>query len=184
MIRKLFAAAVAMVVVAGAAVQAEEIKSGPQAGEKVPGPFTPLNVNGDMAGQKACLYCKHGSDPVVAVFARCADCECPKNLVKKLEKIVGENSKASLGAYVVYLSDDDETEGKLKKLIEEAKLKNVTLSIDSPKGPEKYNLTKDADVTVLLYKDRKVVANYAFASGKMTDKDIETIATEAVKMTK
>jgi hypothetical protein len=32
----------------------ETLKSGPQVGNKVPGPFNPLNVTGSAAGQKAC----------------------------------------------------------------------------------------------------------------------------------
>lgn len=32
-----------------------EIKSGLQPGDKIPGPFHPLNVNGSRAGQKNCL---------------------------------------------------------------------------------------------------------------------------------
>jgi len=34
---------------------AEELKSGPQTGKHIPGPFHPLNVNGSAAGQKSCL---------------------------------------------------------------------------------------------------------------------------------
>jgi hypothetical protein len=33
---------------------AEALQSGPQPGDKVPGPFNPLNVTGDSAGKKAC----------------------------------------------------------------------------------------------------------------------------------
>ena len=34
---------------------AADLKSGPQVGENIPGPFHPLNVTGPTAGQKACL---------------------------------------------------------------------------------------------------------------------------------
>jgi hypothetical protein len=33
---------------------AEALQSGPQEGERVPGPFNPLNLTGDSAGKKAC----------------------------------------------------------------------------------------------------------------------------------
>ena len=182
MIRKLFAAAVAVAAVAGFGFAAE-IKSGPQNGEKVPGPFTPLNINGENAGKKACLYCKQGPNPSVAVFARTADCPGTAKLIQKLEEVVTANEKAGLGSYVVFLSDDDKLEGKLKEMVEKSKIKNVTLSIDSPKGPEKYSISKDADLTVLVYNEQKVVANHTFEKGKIGDKDIETITKEAVKMT-
>jgi hypothetical protein len=183
MIRKLFAAAVAVAAVSGFGFAAE-IKSGPQSGEKVPGPFTPLNINGATPGEKQCLFCRQGDNPTVAVFARTAECPCAEKLITKLEEVVAKNEKAGLGSYVVFLSDDDKLEGSLKKMVEKAKLKHVVLSIDSPKGPEKYNIAKNADITVLVYNERKVVANHSFEKGKMTDKDIDTVAAEAAKIAK
>ena len=41
------ASALALVVLAGSLFAAEKLKSGPQAGEKVPGPFEPVNINGE-----------------------------------------------------------------------------------------------------------------------------------------
>jgi len=182
MMRTMFA--FAMVAVLGLALQAGDLKSGPQAGEKVPGPFTPLNVNGENAGKKACLYCKHGESPVAVIFARTPTCEATQKLIKKLDAVTGENAKAEMGFYVVFLSDDDKLEESLKSMVEKEKLKNVTLSIDSPKGPEKYNIEKDADLTVLLYKERKVESNFAFAKGKATDKDIEAVVKDVSKIVK
>ena len=117
MIRKLFAAAV--ILVGGFAVAAE-IKSGPQAGEKVPGPFDPLNINGESAGKKNCLYCKHGENPVAMVFARTPECEGTAKLIKALEKVTGENAKAEMGSFVVFLTDDDKAEKSLNKLADDS----------------------------------------------------------------
>jgi hypothetical protein len=39
----------------GSMPAADDLKSGPQVGESIPGPFNPLNVNGPTAGQKQCL---------------------------------------------------------------------------------------------------------------------------------
>ena len=66
---KLTLAAVALLAVGGIA-SAQSITSGPQAGQKVPGPFKPLHVNGPDAGMRECLYCKFGPRPVVMIFAR------------------------------------------------------------------------------------------------------------------
>lgn len=54
MSRSAMLAAVAGVFLAGS-LGAEEIKSGLQPGEKLPGPFHPLNITGSKAGQKNCL---------------------------------------------------------------------------------------------------------------------------------
>lgn len=48
-------AALAGALLVGCALAADALKSGPQAGERIPGPFHPLNVTGDDAGQKRCL---------------------------------------------------------------------------------------------------------------------------------
>jgi hypothetical protein len=182
MIRNLLAAAV--VAVLGGAVVAADIKSGPQAGQTVPGPFHPLNINGEDAGKKACLYCKAGDSPVVAIFARNADDAALKKLISAVEESTAKNAKAELNSFVVFCSDSDKLEPKLKELAEKAKLKHVVLAIESNEGPDKYNISKDADVTVLLYKERTVVANHTFGKGKLTEKDVEKVTADIAKLVK
>jgi len=182
MVRKLLAAAV--VAVLGGAVFAAEIKSGPQTGETVPGPFHPLNINGEDAGKKACLYCKNGENPVAVVFARNADDPTLQKLITALDAATDKNAKAEMGSFVVYLSGDDKLEGKLKSQVEKAKYKKIVLSIESPEGPSKYNLAKNADITVLLYKNRTVAANHTFGKGELTEKGIETIVADVAKIVK
>jgi hypothetical protein len=48
-------ASLALVLLLGGAMAADALKSGPQTGERLPGAFHPLNVNGDAAGTKLCL---------------------------------------------------------------------------------------------------------------------------------
>jgi phage/plasmid primase-like uncharacterized protein len=182
MIRKLLAAAV--VATLGAVAVAADLKSGPQAGDKVPGPFHPLNINGEDAGKKACLYCKAGDSPVVAVFARTADNPNLAKLVKAVEEATAKNATAELNSFVVFCSDDDKLEPKLKDLAEKAKLKHVVLAIESTTGPDKYNINKDAEVTVVLYKDRVVTSNIAFEKGKLDDKGVEKVTAEIAKLVK
>lgn len=181
MMRKLFAGAVAVALVAGG-LYAADMKSGPQPGTTVPGPFHPLNINGPMAGQKNCLYCSAGDSPVVAVFARNADDPALTKLITQLETCTEKNAKCEMASFVVFCSADDKLEGKLKKIAETSKLKKVVLAIEAPEGPAKYEIAKDADVTVVLYTERKVKANYAFEKGKMTDKDVEKIIADVAKI--
>jgi hypothetical protein len=182
MFRKLVAAAVVAAV--GGLAYAADLKSGPQAGEDVPGPFHPHNVNGEDAGKKACLYCKAGDSPVVAVFARSADDAAVKKLITTLEAAAAKHAKAELHAFVVFCSNNDKLEANLKALAEKADLKHVVLAIDEPLGPDKYNLSREADVTVVLYKERVVKANRAFAKGKLTEKDVEAITADIAKLVK
>src|SRR5688572_25186666 len=110
MIRKLFAALVVGVAALGGVSLAADLKSGPQVGEDVPGPFHPFNVNGEDAGKKACLYCKAGDSPVVAIFARSADNAALKKLITTIEEVAAKNPKAELNTFVVFCSNNDKLE--------------------------------------------------------------------------
>ena len=173
---RLFAAAVAAAALALPAY-AEHVKSGPQAGEKVPGPFHPVNVTGEKKGEKFCLFCVNGENPVAMIFARESSPELTK-LIKKIDDATAKNKEKSMASFVVFLSDKDGLDKGLASLAEKEKIEKTVLSIDNPAGPSGYNVAKDADVTVVLYVDRKVKANHAFKKGEMTDKDIEKIVSE------
>jgi hypothetical protein len=105
------------------------------------------------------------------------------SLVKKIDSATVKNNKARMGSFVVFCNDDEKLEGKLKELAEKEKLKKCVLTIvDLPAGPNGYKLAKDADVTVVLYVNRKVKANYAFKKGEMKEKDIEAILKDVPKI--
>ncbi len=154
---------------------AEPTKSGPQTGEKVPGPFHPLNVTGEYAGEKQCLFCVNGENPVAMIFARENTSSLAK-LIKKIDESTTANASAKMGSFVVFLSDSKDTlEKDLKSLATKEKLSKCVLSIDNVAGPKGYKVAADADVTVVLYKERVVKANYAFKKGELKDSDIEKI---------
>jgi hypothetical protein len=166
---------------AGAVFAAESLKSGPQVGDDVPGPFHPLNINGAAAGKKNCLYCSNGSNPVAVVFAREATPEV-KKLIKKIDECTAKNGDCKMGSFVVFLSDKEGLDKELKDWADEAKLQKIVLSIDNPAGPQEYKINKDADVTVMLYTKHVVKANHAFKKGELEDKCIDEITKEIPKI--
>jgi len=185
MLRNLLAAAV--VVVLGGAVVADELKSGPQMGDKVPGPFHPYTVTGEDAGKHVCLYCKAGLSPTVAVFVRNPDDPLTHKLLKALDAETTKNAKAEMQSFAVFCGGKkDKLEPKLKEIAKNAELKSLVLAIEEQDDPipEKYKLNKDADVTVILYVDLGVKANYTFAKGKLTDKDIDAIIKDVSQIVK
>lgn len=177
---RLFAAAVAAVVLS-LPVSAGELKSGPQAGEKVPGPFHPVNVTGAHKGEKFCLFCVNGENPVAMVFAREHSPELAK-LVMKLDAATAKHKDASMGSFVVFLSDKEGLDKELAEGAAKHKIENTILAIDNPAGPKAYNVAKDADITVVLYVDRQVKANHSFKKGELKDGDIETIVKDIPKI--
>ena len=181
MIRKLFASACALVAVSGFAISGD-VTSGPQVGTELPGPFMPLNVTGDSAGEKHCLYCENGDKPVVMIFARNADCPATQKLIKQVDDKVSKNSDCNLRSFVVFCTDDSNAEAKLKEMAKEKGIQKVVLSTDSPTGPSKYKVAKDADVTVVLYTNRTVKANHSYKAGELKDADITAILADIKKI--
>jgi hypothetical protein len=97
------------------------------------------------------------------------------SLVKKLDEATVKNRDAMMGSFVVFCSDDEGLEKKLQELAGKEKLQELILSIDGPSGPAKYKIAKDADVTVVLYNEHKVEANFALKKGELDDKKIAEI---------
>src|SRR5262245_5829256 len=123
---------VAMLAVS-ASLALEPITAGPQKGDKVPGPFHPLNINGEAAGKKSCLFCRFGEDPVAMVFVRSATPEVTA-LVKKLDET------KDLNACAIFCSDEAGLQAKLEECVKKNEIKNVVLAIDNPAGPEGYKI--------------------------------------------
>jgi hypothetical protein len=104
------------------------------------------------------------------------------SLVKKIDEATGKNSSCRMGSFVVFCSDDEGLEKKLKELVDKESLSKIVLSIDNPSGPPKYKVAKDADITVVLYNKRKVAANYAFKKGQLDDSATDKIVTDLKKI--
>ncbi len=104
------------------------------------------------------------------------------SLVKKIDAATVENKSKKMGSFVVFCSDDGDLEAKLKDLAKNEKLEKIALTIDNPSGPPGYNVAKEADVTVVLYKNKKVEVNYAFKKGELKDKDVDQILSDLPKI--
>jgi hypothetical protein len=79
------------------------------------------------------------------IFAREID-DSLTSLVKKLDKATADNKSCRMGSFVVFLSNEEGLEQKLKDLVKKANLKNTVLTIDNVSGPRGYGIAKEADV--------------------------------------
>jgi hypothetical protein len=108
------------------------------------------------------------------------------SLVKKIDAATVKNSDCKMGSFVVFMSDDEGLEKKLKNLAEKEKLTKTALTIDNPTGPSDYHIAKDADITVVLYRGSYskgvVKVNHAFKKGEMTGRDVDGIIRELAKI--
>jgi hypothetical protein len=163
------------------AVSAEPITSGPQAGQKVPGPFKPLHVNGPDAGKNECLYCKFGARPVVMIFAREAS-PAVAALVKKIDTATAAHKEERLCSCAVFLSDSKELPAALKSMIQKEGVTTTVLAIDEPAGPTSYKIAAEADVTVILYTHYSVKANHTFRKGELNAAACDAVIADLAKI--
>jgi hypothetical protein len=110
---------------------------------------------------------------VVCVFARKTS-EPLTSLVKQIDEQIGENPK--LKSFVVITPPKGVKPAEdLKRMASSASIKHVPLTVgESPDGPPDYEVSKDADITVLMWKQHRVKANHAF-KGELADADIRSI---------
>ena len=160
---------------------AGSVTSGPQVGEKVPGPFAPLNVTGPDAGKKSCQYCRNGTRPVAVIFAR-QFTPAVAQLVKKIDAVTVANTERSLGSYAVVCSDAAGLDQQLQEAAKQMQFQNIVLTLYKAGGPERYRLSPEADVTVLLYNHFTVKANHAFKTGELTEAAMDAILADLSKM--
>jgi len=100
------------------------------------------------------------------------------SLVKKVDAVNKDQGK-KMGSFVVVLGDDESTDKKLKELAEKEKVEKTILTTFAKKdGPADYDIAKDADVTVICYKGKKVKTNRAFKKGEFKAEDVDKILKE------
>jgi predicted protein tyrosine phosphatase len=116
---------------------------------------------------------------VVCVFARKTS-EPLASLVKKIDEKIGENGK--LKSFVVILTDKgDKSADDLRKLATDAGVKHVPLTLhQNLEGPGDYEIARDADITVLMWRGHKVKVNRAY-KGELTDQDVSAIVADIPK---
>jgi hypothetical protein len=163
------------------AFAAEPLKSGLQAGERLTNIFEPLNVTGPYAGEQHCLVCEMGLNPVAMVFAREVN-EPLVALLSKLDKATEKNRDVQLGSFVVFLSEKEGLKEQLENVAKKQGLQHTILSIYDPAGPEDFNVAKDSDVTVVLYRQHLVKANHAFRKGELNEQAVEKIVGDLPKI--
>jgi hypothetical protein len=156
---------------------ADPIPSGPQVGER-PGPYSFLVASGPERGQQTCYVCETGEKPGVIVFARSAS-EPLGRLLAACDATIGRRPKDEMRAWMTILGEKTVALDDLGRWAKKQGLKSVPVGVfDDPVGPPSYKLARDADVTILLFVNRKVVSNATFRAGELNDTAVKRIAEE------
>jgi quercetin dioxygenase-like cupin family protein len=168
----------------GAQGELDDLKSGPQAGDRLPGSFHSVVVysgEASFVGKRMDFTEFCGSNPTVLVFAREMD-ESLADLIKELDAEVVKKKSAKLRAVVVILSEPDAVETKMKDYAGKQALQGVNLAIMEPSGPTQYKLSRQAAVTVLLYKRLRVETNHTFKKSTLDETGIAGIIADVAKL--
>jgi hypothetical protein len=154
--------------VSGAAAQ-EPLRTGLAPGQR-PGPYAAVVVTGPQRGQSHCFICETADRPAVIVFARTPSDTLGK-LAKQIDKAVADHKGADLRAWMTFVAADQPgLDGKLVKWSQQHALGALPVAVfEDPVGPPTYRFGRDADVMVLLSVKQKVVANFSFRAGELTD---------------
>lgn len=102
-------------------------------------------------------------------------------LVKELDALVAAEEERKLAAVVNFIGEaNDEAKEKIKRFGDKHSLKKVSLAATTE--ADKFKISDDAEVTVMLYRGKKVKFNYALSKGGLDEKAIATIVEGANKM--
>jgi hypothetical protein len=161
---------------------ADPCRSGLQAGQR-PGPYAFLVATGTNRGTSHCFVCDTGDKPAVIVFARTLNDPLGR-LLLQLDQTVAKQKDADLRAWATFLAEDQPAlDPQLVNWSRKHGLSNLPIGVfEDLNGPPSYRLSSDADVTVLLAVNQKVVANFAFRTGELTDDKIKEIIAEVPRL--
>ena len=162
---------------------ADDVKSGPGADKAIGGAFQVKAITGDKAGKTLCYVCQYNAQErpaVVLIFTQKAD-DNLVTVVKAVDAVQKNNEK--LGTVVVGVSGVAAAD--FEKIQTTHKLTTPLTVAEDKDGPGKYDLNKDAVVTVLVYKKGgKVSQNFAFKTTKEAADKAKEIAEAAEKAVK
>lgn len=159
---------------------ADPLTSGIPVGKR-PGPYSFLVATGAQRGQQTCYICEQADKPTAVVFARTLSEPLGKLLVQ-LDAEATARKDSGFKVWMTQLADNADLDA-LAKWGQKQGLKNLPVgAYEDSDGPPAYKLHKDADVSVLLFAKQKVIANYTFRRGELTESKADEIRKAVPKL--
>jgi hypothetical protein len=164
-----------------AASAADPCLSGVQPGQKI-GPYSFLVATGPQRGQQTCYVCETADRPAVVVFSRKLSKPLGQLMVKCNDWVAAQ-PKDEVRSWMTVLGEKTVSLDELAKWAKQAGIQSVPVGVfDDPIGPPSFKISEEAEVTVLLWVNRKVVANFAFRENELNDAAIKKITAAMAKM--
>lgn len=149
---------------------------GPAVGEEVPSFYSRV-VTGPLMNRSVCYVCRNGRRPVVMVFLRTLDAKI-EPLLKDVDRRVDRHRADGLRSFGTYLSKDpSEAVSAVQTFSFDHKIV-MPLCVASNRIAEAdgQKLHEDADVTLILYENRRVVKRFAFRADQISDAQRNRVA--------
>ena len=141
---------------------------------KRPGPYSFLVATGPERGKQTCYICEQLDKPAAVVFVRTLSDNAGK-LMAVFDTEMAKQKDAGFKAWLTQVTKTADLDG-LAKWAQKQGLKGCPVgAFEDADGPPAYKLAADADVTVMLFVKEKVVANFAFRAGELTDEKIQEV---------
>jgi len=156
------------------------LRSGLRPGEHVP-TFYVRAITGPLRNKSVCYVCRNGDRPVVMVFVRSVSPEL-RRLLKEIDEQIDAHRADGLRGFGVFLAGErKDLLSEVQTLAFEEKLGlPLTIAAATVEGPAGQNLDAAAAVTVILYRDQTVVANFAYREGELSESEQSRIV-DAIK---
>jgi hypothetical protein len=117
---------------------------------------------------------------VVFIFAKTAN-DALAGLVKEVDALVAAQQEKKLAAVVNIIGEPtDDLKAKIKVFGDTHGVKKTPLTVTT--DGQKFKVTADAEVTVMLYRGKKVKYNFALAKGELNTQMIAQIVDSTNKM--
>jgi hypothetical protein len=163
-------------------VLADDLKSGPDPGEKVP-ELKVYDATGENKEKDVDYAAERKDKPTIYVFVQADRWSRPMNrFLKTLDQAVKDDG----GAYIVavWLTEKpDESKEYLPKLQQSVKYEATALTCYTGEkiGPKGWNVNADSHITVVVVNKAKVAKTFAFQTVNETDVPAVTKALEKAK---
>ncbi len=139
-----------------------------------PGPYSFLVATGPDRGKQECYVCGQADKPTVVVFGRALSPETGR-LLSTLDAAASARKDARLKCWFTQLTDTADLDA-LAKWSQAHGLKSLTVgAYEDVDGPPGYTVGPDAEVTVVMFVNKKVVVHVALRAGELTAERVAEI---------
>jgi tetratricopeptide (TPR) repeat protein len=150
-----------------------------------PGPYSSVVVTGSKRGTSHCFICETVDKPAIIIFAR-SQSDALGKLASAINKTLGLYKDTDLRSWITFLyADQTSVDAQIVQWSQKYALTNVPLAVfEDLGGPPSYRLSREDDVTALLFVNQKVIGNFTFRQGELSETRIAEVLVAVADMVK